>query len=227
MTSILFLCSGGGGSLRYVYKLWKENLLPEISEINVIFDRECDAINWCKKKDLRYKLIKVYKDDQEALLKQSIIFNPSVIITNIFKILNNKFINQFKGKCINAHWSLLPSFAGKIGNNSIKSALEYKEKIIGSTIHFVSNDLDMGEPITQIVFGVNNDEDLKYHTNLMFKASSIALYTSLKKLLKEENNLKSSHTFKLGNVDMLISPFYKSPDLFNKKEFWEDIKYSK
>ena len=207
MKSILFLCSGGGGSLRFIYRLWKENLLPEIEEINVIFDRECEGINWCKNKGLKFKVLRVDKYNQDNLLKESLIFNPSIIITNIFKILNNNYVNKFKGKCINAHWSLLPSFSGKIGNKSIEDALDYGEKIIGSTIHYVSNDLDMGEPITQIAFGVNKEKDLEYHTDLMFKACSVALYISINKLIKRDLNIRTNNSFKLENVlrEILIS----------------------
>ena len=43
MNNLLFLCSGGGGSLRFIYKLWENKLFKEISNINVICDRECGA----------------------------------------------------------------------------------------------------------------------------------------------------------------------------------------
>ncbi len=224
MNSILFLISGGGGSLRFVYNLCQRKVLSEISEINIIFDRDCQAIEWCREKKLNYKVIEVSKNNQKKLLKESLIFNPSLIITNIFKILDEEYVKEFKGKCINAHWSLLPSFACYFGKQSINAALEYNEKIIGSTIHFVTNDADLGPPISQIAFGTNNEKDLDYHTDLMFRASSIALYTSIKKFLNSKNKLQKSRIINLTGVDMILNPYFDFPEIFNSDKFWKEIK---
>ena len=78
MKSILFLISGGGGSLRFIYNLWKKNYFPELSEINIIFDRDCEAIEWCQRKRLNYKVVDVSKKNQKDLLQQSLIINPYI-----------------------------------------------------------------------------------------------------------------------------------------------------
>ncbi len=224
MNSILFLVSGGGGSLRFIYNLWKKNILSEISEIKIIFDRECEVIEWCKNKKLKYKVIEVNKNNQKQILKESLVFNPSLIITNIFKILNEDYVKEFKGRCINSHWSLLPSFPYHIGQQSIIEALKYQEKIIGSTVHYVTNDCDLGPPISQIAFGTDPQKDLAYTTDLMFKASSIALYTSIRKILNSKNKLKNSKVINLAGFDMIINPYFDFPEIFNSEKFWKEIK---
>ena len=227
MSSILFLISGGGGSLRFIYDLWEKNILPEISEINIIFDRECESIEWCKRKQLKYKVVEVHKNNQKALLKESLFLNPSLIITNIFKILSKEYVKEFQGRCINAHWSLLPSFPGYIGKQSINAALEYQEKLIGSTIHHVTNETDLGPPICQIAFGSDSQKDLAFHTDLMFKASSIALYTSIRIILNKKNKLRSGKSINLEGIDMVLNPYLDFPEIFNSNKFWQKIKHSK
>ena len=65
MNNLLFLCSGGGGSLRFIYKLWENKLFKEISNINVICDRECGASEWCKKNDIYHKILEIKINNSE------------------------------------------------------------------------------------------------------------------------------------------------------------------
>ena len=41
--------------------------------------------------------------------------------------------------------------------------MEYKEKIIGATVHHLSNEVDKGEPIAQVAFSVNKNKELDFH----------------------------------------------------------------
>ena len=62
------------------------------------------------------------------------------------KILSKKFINNFQGKIINIHPSLLPKFKGL---NTHERAIKNKEKYSGCTVHFVNSKLDSGKIILQ------------------------------------------------------------------------------
>ena len=224
MNNLLFLCSGGGGSLRFIYKLWENKLFKEISNINVICDRECGASEWCKKNDINYKILDVKRNNQKDLLNESLSQNPKIIITNIFKILNTDYLENFKGRCINSHWSLLPSFSGLIGEQSIKAALEYKEKIIGSTVHYVSKEVDKGEPIAQVAFSVHENKELDFHREAMFRGCSIALFISLKKLLSEKSNYCNNGIIKIKNIDYMLNPYSEIPAILKNEDFWGEIK---
>ena len=61
-------------------------------------------------------------------LKELNKLNPDVIITNIHKIIDSDTLNMFPSKFINLHYSLLPSFAGYIGMETVEKAKEQKWK---------------------------------------------------------------------------------------------------
>lgn len=62
-----------------------------------------------------------------------------------------EFISQFNGKIINIHPSLLPKYGGKgmYGDHVHKEVLKNKEKETGITFHFVNENYDEGEIISQ------------------------------------------------------------------------------
>ena len=62
------------------------------------------------------------------------------------KILSKKFINDFSGKILNIHPSLLPKYKGL---NTHDRVLKKKEKYSGCTVHYVNSKLDSGKIILQ------------------------------------------------------------------------------
>ena len=62
------------------------------------------------------------------------------------KILSKDFIKTFKGKILNIHPSLLPSYKGL---NTHQRVIANNEKYSGCTVHFVSSKLDSGKIILQ------------------------------------------------------------------------------
>ena len=60
MNNLLFLCSGGGGSLRFIYKLWENKFLEEITNINVICDRKCGASELGEINGINHKILDIY-----------------------------------------------------------------------------------------------------------------------------------------------------------------------
>ncbi len=62
------------------------------------------------------------------------------------KILSKSFINNFKGKILNIHPSLLPKYKGL---NTHEKAIKNKDKYSGCTVHFVNSKLDSGKIINQ------------------------------------------------------------------------------
>jgi len=79
-----------------------------------------------------------------------------VCLAGYMRILGEDFIKQWRGRLINVHPSLLPSFRGV---DTHERALERGVRIHGCTIHFVNSDLDGGPIIAQTAVPVLPDDD--------------------------------------------------------------------
>jgi len=68
---------------------------------------------------------------------------------------------QLKGKVMNIHPALLPSFGGKgyYGDRVHRAVLEYGCKVSGCTVHFADNEYDNGPIIVQKAVPVRENDD--------------------------------------------------------------------
>ncbi|HYP39206.1 MAG TPA: phosphoribosylglycinamide formyltransferase [Chloroflexia bacterium] len=72
------------------------------------------------------------------------------------RVLKPEFVEQFEGRIINVHPSLLPAFGG--GLHAIEEALSYGVKVAGCTVHFVTEKVDEGPIISQAAVPVLPDD---------------------------------------------------------------------
>jgi phosphoribosylglycinamide formyltransferase-1 len=88
------------------------------------------------------------KELYEADLIEKIIHHdPSLIcLAGFMQILSKNFINEFRGKIINIHPSLLPDYKGL---NTHERAIKAGKKYSGCTVHYVTEELDGGKIIAQ------------------------------------------------------------------------------
>ena len=79
-------------------------------------------------------------------------FTPDlVVLAGFMRILTDGFVNQFIGKLINIHPSLLPSYPGL---NTHQRAIEAGDSTAGATVHFVTPELDGGPAILQAAVSI-------------------------------------------------------------------------
>lgn len=69
-----------------------------------------------------------------------------VVLAGYLRLLSPWFVQQFPGKILNIHPSLLPAFPGL---EAQKQALEYGVQFSGCTVHFVDEHLDHGVIVLQ------------------------------------------------------------------------------
>jgi len=218
--SVVFLCSGGGGNLAFINNLLNSGLLGA-NIVSVLSDRECPAINFARKNQLKWKIINFDENFQIELIRELIRLNPDLIITTVHKIICNELIELFPRKFINLHYSLLPSFNGLIGIRSIQSALEYGVKLTGVTTHFVDATIDGGLPIVQVAIPlVGMDKNYSDIENIVFRCGCISLINTIGYIFSPDRNIRSFAKLNVLGRPCLISGYAKYIDLVNDEEMW-------
>jgi phosphoribosylglycinamide formyltransferase 1 len=81
-------------------------------------------------------------------------YNPDLIIlAGFMRILSEKFVKRFSGKLLNIHPSLLPKYPGL---HTHQRALTNKDELHGSSVHFVTEELDGGPIIAQAIMQLDH-----------------------------------------------------------------------
>jgi len=97
------------------------------------------------------------KQYEEALLEILNEYDPDlVLLAGYMRIVGNDIVRRFKGKMINIHPALLPSFPGL---HSQQQALDYGVRFSGCTVHFVDEHTDSGPIIVQACVPVLPGDD--------------------------------------------------------------------
>jgi phosphoribosylglycinamide formyltransferase-1 len=110
-----------------------------------IDDEKSKGANW----DYDKKII-------ECLKEHSVTEDNGLIcLAGFMRIISREFVLHYKGRIMNIHPALLPSFPGL---NAQRQAVEYGVKISGCTVHFVDEGIDTGPVIIQVAVEVKNND---------------------------------------------------------------------
>tara|TARA_B100000287_G_scaffold354789_1_gene345169 strand:- start:2576 stop:3142 length:567 start_codon:yes stop_codon:yes gene_type:complete len=168
---LAILISGNGSNMLNIIEACKKKILSSEVKIVVSNNYNSKGIELAKKKEIKTKIIDNEKFEEKL---QKILHDEKinlVCLAGFMKILNKKFLKNWKYKIINIHPSILPSFPGL---NAVDQALKKGVKYTGCTIHFVDDGIDTGKIIDQKIIRIAEKDTL---SNLK------------KKILKEEHNL--------------------------------------
>lgn len=154
MFKIGVLVSGGGSNLQSIIDKSKSGKLQCNVEV-VIGDRECYGVERAKEAGidrhvLDRKILKkeLCKEIDKIITEKGV---ELVVLAGFLSIIDEEFVNKWKGKIINIHPSLLPKFGGP-GMYGIKvheAVLKAGEQESGCTVHYVDTGVDSGEIIAQ------------------------------------------------------------------------------
>lgn len=78
-----------------------------------------------------------------------------VLLAGFMRLLSPEFVETFRGRMLNVHPSLLPSFPGL---EAQKQALDYGAKVAGCTVHFVVPEMDAGPIVLQAAVKVREGD---------------------------------------------------------------------
>lgn len=107
------------------------------------------GLKWAETADIPYFVVQAKKQrDNERLITRK--FREErvelICLAGYMKIVSTEFINEWEGKILNIHPSLLPSFKGL---HAQKQALKAGVKIAGCTVHYVVSKMDAGPIVGQ------------------------------------------------------------------------------
>ena len=93
----------------------------------------------------------------ELALSQSIAAHSPdlVVLAGFMRVLSTPFVEQYAGRMINIHPSLLPKYTGL---HTHRRALEAGDPVHGASVHFVTPELDGGPLILQSQVPVKADD---------------------------------------------------------------------
>lgn len=154
MFKIGVLVSGGGSNLQSIIDKSKSGELQCKVEV-VIGDRKCYGVERAKEAG-----IDGYTLDRKVLKKElcreidKIVSEKEVdliVLAGFLSIIDEEFVNKWKGRIINIHPSLLPKFGGPgmYGIRVHEAVLKAGEQESGCTVHYVDTGVDSGEIIAQ------------------------------------------------------------------------------
>lgn len=155
---LLVFASGRGSNFEAIAKAIASNKITN-AEIVTLFSNKENAPALEKAKSFGIpthviaskKFKKVGKFDRHAYEKEVVAFaktlNPDwIILAGYMLLIGKDFIQNFEGKILNIHPSLLPKYKGL---EAQKQALEAKEKETGCTVHIVTEEMDAGPILAQ------------------------------------------------------------------------------
>lgn len=163
---IVVLISGGGTNLQAIINACKTDYIN--GEIVGVISNKVDVYGLARANQadiencvLSHKDYDSREDYDQALIKLINAFNPElVILAGFMRILTANFVQQYNGKLLNIHPSLLPKYQGL---NTHQRAIDAKDSEHGVSVHFVTEELDGGPVILQAkvpVFSEDNADDL-------------------------------------------------------------------
>ena len=141
--------SGTGSNLKNLIKFSLKKKSP--IKVILIFSNNAKAkglgyakLYKIKRKVYDYNKKKIFETKTLKDLKSNNI--KLICLAGFMKILSENFIQQFKGKILNIHPSLLPKYKGL---KTHKRVIKNNEKYSGCTVHLVNSKLDSGKIILQ------------------------------------------------------------------------------
>ena len=161
MTRLAILISGGGTNLQaFIDAVSNGSLAVEIA---VVVSNRPDAFGLSRARDANIPTECVPNDDfsdraafDEALADTLCRYEPDLLIlAGFMRILTSAFVKRFEGRILNIHPALLPKYPGL---NTHRRAIEDGEQWHGSTVHFVTEELDAGPGILQGRVAVLTDD---------------------------------------------------------------------
>jgi len=135
------MCSGNGTNFQNIVT----NQLCNHHEVVLMIHntKKCGAVKRATKYGIPH--VRIPHKNEDDMIKLFEVYQVDLIIlAGYMRVLKNP--SAFPCPIINVHPSLLPKYKGL---NAVEQAIESGDKVTGCTVHYVNEELDGGEIITQ------------------------------------------------------------------------------
>ena len=159
---ILVLVSGTGSNLQALLDHVKQGrigasvsaVISDIPNAYALTRAQADDIPALA---LDFKSFAKREDFETALTHHIDQYEPDIIVlAGFMRILSSALVNKYAGKMINVHPSLLPKYPGL---HTHQRAIDANDSEHGSSVHFVTPELDGGPVILQAKVPIFEDDD--------------------------------------------------------------------
>ena len=156
------LISGEGSNLQAIIDAIAADSLDAQIEIVVSDQEKANGLNRARMAGSDVAVVKAVQGQTREVydLRQLETLAPRTpdlsVLAGVMRRLSAAFVQRLAGKIINIHPSLLPAYKGL---NTHQRVLDAGERYHGATVHFVTEELDAGEPIIQSRIEINADDD--------------------------------------------------------------------
>ncbi|KAL3497509.1 hypothetical protein ACH5RR_040241 [Cinchona calisaya] len=141
---------------------WQDGRLPiQITSVISNHDRapNTHVIRFLERHGIPYHYLRTTpKDKREKEILDLVQDTDFLVLARYMQILSGNFLNSYGRDVINIHHGLLPSFKG---GHPAKQAFDSGVKLIGATSHFITEELDAGPIIEQMVERVSHRDNLQ------------------------------------------------------------------
>ncbi len=135
------MCSGNGSNFENIH-----HACPKHDIVIMVYNKKKAK---ARKRAENLNIPSCYSKDEDEIIA---LFNAyevdMIVMAGWMKVVSKKFCDEFAGRIINLHPSLLPKYKGL---HAVEQALKAGEEETGCTVHFVNEFLDSGAIIKQQV----------------------------------------------------------------------------
>ena len=138
------MCSGNGSNFENIH-----HACPKHDIVIMVYNKKKAK---ARKRAENLNIPSCYSKDEDEIIA---LFNAyevdMIVMAGWMKVVSKKFCDEFAGRIINLHPSLLPKYKGL---HAVEQAMQAGEEETGCTVHFVNEYLDSGAIIKQQVVAI-------------------------------------------------------------------------
>ena len=133
------MCSGNGSNFENIH-----HACPKHDIVIMVYNKKKAK---ARKRADRLDIPSCYSKDEDEIIALFHAYEIDMIVmAGWMRIVSKKFCDEFAGRIINLHPSLLPKYKGL---HAVEQAMKAGEDETGCTVHFVNEHLDSGDIIKQ------------------------------------------------------------------------------